>query len=614
MTSAKKMSAFHSQAPLVVLSGLMVMAQASAKEPRDLNTWFSDSLIKVFPSDAPQTHRLAVPEFWGARNCHLSVQLAIRPAKPLAAVMAEVEPLTGTTGKKISEVTIQRVGLVVVGSHTPDTPREELVGEAPGWYPDPLLDFPFDLEGRRTYSLWVTIHVPPDASPGLYRGLITVRSGPHQLARAPFRLRVVAAAVPEERTLKVTNWFSLDDKLSRQFYGVPAFSLEWWRLVENVARVLADHRQNVILTPLMELVQPRVEAGEIRYDFGDFDRWVETFTRAGAIGFIEGSHLLDRAGAYDSPLEVRTFQLVDGQVRRQVLPPDDSRVEPFLAGFLSALSAHLDEKRWKPIYFQHVLDEAHGAELPYYARFAEMVRRSLPGVPSLDAVDASHMPEELQKYCDVWVPQLGMFDDQMDLIRQRIHSGHEVWYYTCLFPNKRYLNRLMDYPLLKVRLLHWLNFRYNLTGFLHWGGNYWTPEPMKDTQPVIDNNTELLPPGDAFIFYPDRANKSVRSSIRLEAMREGIEDYEMLRALGIKNPAEAERLSSAMVTSFTDYVRDPNVFRKIERRLLQSLSDGQLEETRKTAATHSQEGEKLSPSGKRLESSGPGRALTGRMR
>ncbi len=606
------MSAFPSRSLILVVGCLLSAVRAGAAEPQGLRIWFVDSLIKVFPSDVSQTHRLAVPELWGARNQHLSLQLAIRSAGSLSAVTADTKPLTGTHGERISAVTIQRVGYVVVGSHTPDTPREELVGDAPGWYPDPLLDFPLDVDSRRTYPLWLTIHVPPEAAPGVYRGSITVHSGTHELARAPFRLRVVAASVPEERTLKVTNWFSLGDKLSRQFYAVPAFSPEWWTLVENVARVVADHRQNLILTPLMELVQPRIEAGEIRYDFGNFDRWVETFTRAGAIGFIEGSHLLDRAGSYDSPLQVPTFQPYGDQIRRQVLPPDDSRVEPFLVGFLSSLNAHLEEKRWKPIYFQHILDEPHGAELSYYAKFAELVHRCLPGVLTLDAVDAARMPEELKKDCDLWVPQLGMFDDQMDLIRQRIQSGHEVWYYTCLFPNKRYLNRLMDYPLLKVRLLHWLNFRYNLTGFLHWGGNYWTPEPMKDTQPVIDNNTELLPPGDAFILYPDRANKSVRSSIRLEVMREGIEDYEMLCALRIKNPAEAERLASAMVSSFTDYVRDLAVFRKIERSLLKSLSNGQFDRTARAATAHSSGGE-LIPPRKRPESGRSARALASRI-
>jgi hypothetical protein len=164
-------------------------------------------------------------------------------------------------------------------------------------------------------------------------------------------------------------------------------------------------------------------------------------------------------------------------------------------------------------------------------------------VPTIDAIDAHDVPEALRDASDVWVPQLGRFDEQVALLAERQRAGNEVWYYTCLFPRGRYMNRLMDLPLLKARLLHWLNYRYSLTGFLHWGWNFWTPEPMKDTQPVINMNLTLLPSGDAFIVYPDRARLSVFPSIRLEAMRAGVEDYEMLVALARRDRAAADALA-----------------------------------------------------------------------
>ena len=418
----------------------------------------------------------------------------------------------------------------------------------------------------------MTIYIPADATAGIYEGSILVRSGGRLEARRPFRLRVMGASVPEEMSLKVTNWFTLDDKTSQQFYGVAAFSPQWWTLVSNVARVLEAHRQNVIITPLLTLIRPRLEGDNLQYDFTNFDRWVETFRQAGAIGYIEGSHLLDRAGSYDASLLVPSFQVVDGKPQRVSLPPDDPRVEPSVSAFLAALGEHLKEKAWDTCYLQHVLDEAHGNEPPYYSKFAALVHRQMPGIPTLDAIDAANMPQELQSNCDVWVPQLGQFDNQMTLLKQRIGSGRAVWFYTCLYPQKRYLNRLMDFPLIKVRLLHWLDFRYGFTGFLHWGGNYWTPKPLLDTQPVIDDNSELLPPGDAFIVYPDREHLTVRSSIRFEAMREGIEDYEMLKALAVRDPATAEQICTSAVSSFTEYVRDAAAFRSIEQRLLDALS------------------------------------------
>jgi len=557
---------------IMVLSWLISAGAAQGRGSAGLEAWYVDSLVKVFPDDTRGTHSLRSPEFIGARNQHLSVQLAIRCNRPLPALTVEVKPLEGGAGRRISRIEVHRVGYVVVGSHTPDSPPEELVGSAPGWYPDPLEDLPFDLEPRRTTPIWVTIHIPADAMVGVYESSILVRAAGRLEARRPFRLRVLGASVPEEMSLKVTNWFTLDDKTSQQFFGVAAFSPQWWTLVANVAHVLAAHRQNVIMTPLLTLIQPRLEGGNLQYDFSNFDRWVEAFRQAGAIGYIEGSHLLDRAGSYDAPLLVPTFQVVDGRPQRVSLPPDDPRVEPSLSAFLAALGTHLREKAWDTRYFQHILDEAHGNEPPYYGRFAALVHHQMPGIPTIDAIDASNLPEVLQNNCDVWVPQLGLFDNQMALLKQRIESGHAVWFYTCLYPQKRYLNRLMDFPLIKVRLLQWLDFRYGFTGFLHWGGNYWTPKPLLDTQPVIDDNTELLPPGDAFIVYPDREHLTLRSSIRFETMREGIEDYEMLNALAARDHAAAEQICASAVSSFTDYVRDAAAFRSIQLRLLEALS------------------------------------------
>lgn len=538
----------------------------------NFHAWFVDSLIKVFPYDAAGTHRLASPEFVAARNQHVNIEVAVRSARPVSALTAAADTLKDHAGHIINNATVRQVGYVVVGSHT-NSPPDELVGTAPGWYPDVLLPLPFDLGANRTHSLWVEIHVPTDASPGLYQGTVKVESGHQILARLPFRLRVFSATVPEKPSLQVTNWFSLNDNTTRQFFGVPIFSDRWWKLVSNVAHVLAQHRQNVIFSPLMKLIQAKAAGSRIQYDFTNFDRWVQTFQQAGAIGTIEGSHLTTRVqGAYNGALLVPTFQIVHHQVQPMTLPAGDPRVEPFLTSFLSQLYAHLKEKGWTGIYVQHISDEPHDGEIEYYAKFGELVHRVMPGIKTIDAVDVAHMPENLQENCDIWVPILSSFDSKTGMLSQRIASKHAVWYYTCVTPQGRYLNRFIDFPLIKTRLLLWLDFRYGLTGFLHWGGNYWTPKPMLDTQPVINDNRDLLPPGDAFIYYPDRQDLTFYSSIRMETFLTGIEDYELLAVLKRKNASEADSLVHRAVPSFTGYLRDPAQFRKIELQLLTAAS------------------------------------------
>ena len=61
--------------------------------------------------------------------------------------------------------------------------------------------------------------------------------------------------------------------------------------------------------------------------------------------------------------------------------------------------------------------------------------------------------------------------------------GGQSWYYIYLDPRGKYLNRFTDYPTLKVRLLPWVNYRYGMTGYLHWGGNFWTYRPFDNLRP-----------------------------------------------------------------------------------------------------------------------------------
>jgi hypothetical protein len=173
----------------------------------------------------------------------------------------------------------------------------------------------------------------------------------------------------------------------------------------------------------------------------------------------------------------------------------------------------------------------------------------------------------MRKTVDIWVPLLGTFDEKLDLLQQHISDDKgEIWFYTCLSPRGKYPNRFVDTSLTKVRLLHWINYKWNFTGFLHWGGNFWGPEPLKDTQPVINEGRTYLPPGDAFITYP--APMGLYSSIRLEQMREGIEDYALFKELEKQDPALAQKIAGEAVRTFVDYVRDPREFRAIQQKLL----------------------------------------------
>ncbi|MGI9075032.1 MAG: DUF4091 domain-containing protein [Bryobacteraceae bacterium] len=542
---------------------LFTVRPGSAGAP--ISVWAVDALLKVFPDDAPGTNRAADRTWLIPRNGHASVQFAVRSNTAIPELTVSL-----TLGGGL-QTEVRRVGYVPVRANVPDTPPDELARTAPGRFPDPLFEEDrFTLPANETTAVWISVYAPPQTTPDVYNGEAVLRAGQERVGNIKFKIKVVSATVPATQALKVSNWFYFDEPTMSPYFDVKDKPEKLWELLGNIARVMADYKQNVFLTPVLALTDARVNGDKLEYDFSRFDRFVDTVTRAGAMQLIEGSHLIERAGGYDGPLKIPGFVADGGEVKRQQLDPDDPSARAHLQSFLPALYAHLKEKGWLQRYVQHVLDEPHGKEPPVYLRYVPIVRRNLPGVPTIDAFD-QESGGWLGDACNIKVPQLGKFDNAMDVVRQHIKAGGEAWYYTCLYPRGRYPNRFIDYPLLKTRLLHWLNYRYALTGYLHWGGDSWGKNPFEITELGLDVGAptkDALPAGDAFITYPWREKNSIYSSIRLEAMREGIEDYELLNALAMTNPNKAMKLAQKVMPTFTEYVRDVRSFRKLHVELL----------------------------------------------
>jgi hypothetical protein len=542
---------------------LCALALAACGDAR-LKCWRVDPLVKVFPDDTRDSSQSgdAVPLM--ARNGHATIQFAVRSPSGIADLNAALD----MSGPVVAQ--LRHVGYVPVASNPPKTPADELVRPAPALYPDPLFaDFPFLLKPKRTESLWITLYAPPDTAPGEYSGTLKLSAGDAQIARLPFTVKVTAAVVPAHQSLQVTNWLELGEKPLGRHFKLGQDPEAYWRLLSNIGRVMAEHRQNVLITPVYSLVDTKIDGGRIHYDFAKLDRWVDTFEKAGLLGTIEGGHLMGRrADSYDGSMIVPSYVIENGKVVKQDLDTTDPRSEQYLNTFLPALYAHIKEKGWTGRYIQHIHDEPHGKEAPIYNRFATLIRKNLPGIPTIDAVGLDQDISFFADVSDIWVPVLGSFDQKLDTIHAHVAKGGQAWFYTCIAPQGRHLNRFIDLPLLKTRLLHWFNYRHGFTGYLHWGGNYWGPAPFLDVQPVINDNETLLPAGDNAIVYPDPAHNSVLSSIRLEAMRDGIEDYELLTALAQRDPAKARRLAAAAIPNITDYVRSVPEFRALQRQLV----------------------------------------------
>jgi hypothetical protein len=215
---------------------------------------------------------------------------------------------------------------------------------------------------------------------------------------------------------------------------------------------------------------------------------------------------------------------------------------------------------------QHLADEPTPGNAASYRAIAALVRKY---APDLRIIEACHT-KDLTGAIDIWVPQLNFLHHDYAHYRERQQAGDEVWFYTCVFPQGEYANRFIEQPLMKTRLLHWINYRYGITGYLHWGYNQWTAEdPFTKTTPP-HGGPPYLPAGDAWIVYPGK--EGPLDSIRFEAMRDGIVDYELLSLLAEKDRDLAMQLASRHVLDFDRYDCDVKTFRETRRTLLERLS------------------------------------------
>ena len=79
-----------------------------------------------------------------------------------------------------------------------------------------------------------------------------------------------------------------------------------------------------------------------------------------------------------------------------------------------------------------------------------------------------------------------------------------------------------------------------------------------------------MPAGDPWIVYP--GDDGPLDSIRFEAMRDGIDDHELLSQLAERDAASAQAIARKHILDFDKYETDPRVFRKTRSELLRKVS------------------------------------------
>jgi hypothetical protein len=243
----------------------------------------------------------------------------------------------------------------------------------------------------------------------------------------------------------------------------------------------------------------------------------------------------------------------------------------YLSQYLPALRDFLLQNSWLRNAFQQVADEPNDENATEYRALCGMIRKLAPGLKLLDALHYTPVHSAL----DIWVPLNAEYDKHQKEFESFRGKGDELWHYVCCGPRSEgYINRFTDYPLLATRYLHWGNYKYNLTGYLHWAANCWQPgqDPFKQSCPEHHNADRQikLPAGDSHIIYP--GDGAPWMSMRLEAQRAGAADYELFSLLAVKDKAKAAALCAKCFKSFNKVEYKVKHFEAALTELYEALS------------------------------------------
>ena len=500
-----------------------------------LKTRLTSSLEKAFIDDSiekfPIIERLSILK--GERfSCQLlyvdeGPQYSL-PARPFMDLALGGELGQYATVRDVRNIPVDR-------PVNPEKYDGQYLRTTPGIYPDLLTPLRYGgkvVPGRdKLRSLWIEIE--PDATIEGENELTISLSYEGFKVSHTLKVDIISAALSDEG-INFTQWFYCD--CLADYYNVPAWSEKHWEIVENFARAYVKRGRNMIYTSLLtpalnvlppfertpcQLVDVTLDDGVYYFGFDKVDRWVDMCTRLG-IEHLEISHFFDQKMAEHS---AKVYATVDGEYRPlftwDTLAEDPEYLR-FLREMVSAFIEHMKKRGDDHRCHFHISDEPHISYLDHYKKLKDSLADILHGYTVMDALS------DFEFYKTDAVPTpVPTTESVMEFVNAGVPN---LWTYYACGQLVGYSNCYVAMPSWRTRSLGMQLYKYNISGFLHWGYNYYNNRASGDAiNPYLDlGGEDWVPAGDTFAVYPGPDGNPL-DSIRSITMDEVMEDIRAMR-------------------------------------------------------------------------------------
>lgn len=514
----------------------LVPAAASAAE-----VWPALATEKVFPdSTRPLTGGDAV-DLVAARGEKEGGQVAVRTDAALT-VTPTVGDLTGPGTIPASRVSVFRVGYVTLTK--PSAGIGPLHGD--GRYADPLIpvDGPVSLPGGETTPFYVLVDVPGDAPAGTYTGTVDLGAA----GSVPLRVTVAPLTASADRYPIVSRLHV--GNLARAL-GVeeddPAFVAG---VYNDLLPMLRAHGVSPGRAPM---TTPKVDAATGALDFANT---------------LYGSRIRrdDNLNAFLG----MGFPRIEVPFLPNMPTYGGNEDRDYRDAARRTATARSISQRYAGVIgstYSLVVDEPSPKEYPVVRRAAAQLRSASPSVPVLvTEAPSREAVRAIGSAVDIWAPPLwDLFIDPA--ATQRVTTqGKQLWWYTYGSDTQRYTpNVLIDKATTEPRVLGWLAQRQGVQAFYYWGLNNWGGKqfqsPNQNAWYLSHTKSDVRcgggtrdvgGNGEASLIWPGpSAAHPAYGSLRLEALRDGAEDYDLLSQLQRANPAYYTQVMDGLARPYT---------------------------------------------------------------
>jgi hypothetical protein len=435
-----------------------------------------------------------------------------------------------------------------------------VIRRAPFRVYDPLRPVLSPVDADST-SLALRLELPIDSTvtPGKYVHRIRVEVGSVVFVRN-VTVIVHRAMVPPlaQSTVAYINWLNPDNICSA--HEVEKWSEPFWAMLGKYARTMARGRQNAFWFLWNEFFTFDSAGNVAEFRRDRLERYIGIFLQEG-FKIIHGAPMVGRRfwGSSDMLLSVKA---ADGKD----VDATSEKGKRMLSQMAQRVIGMMKDHHWDGIWLQGVFDEPEDEFVDRYRELISLLRGLCPDIKILEAT----MTMKVSGIVNVWCPQVQEYQANREFFDKRKEVGDRVWVYTCLAPGGPWLNRLLDEERVRQVYMGWALAKYNLQGFLHWGGNFHTSKPFEELV-RFHMEGQYLPAGDSHILYP--VHEGPLSSHRFEAHRIGMEDYELLAQLKAHDAGRMEQIIGTVLQGFDKYSKEISAYRTAKKLLLDAVDE-----------------------------------------